>query len=194
MVADPAEWRAELERALGAGEKKLDLNDMGLGDAGAAEVVERLLRSKTAVTQLELNGNGLGDAGAAAVAELLRENSGESDVTALETLSLHYNLIGSDGIDSLADALKYNTSVRIVGLDGNKGTDDSCKDGSDAEAAVGIESLVAAISVNTTLVMVVVGDAQQRTVDAALGDMGTRELRRDQFLAGPTTKAAHKQD
>jgi Leucine Rich repeat len=188
------EWRQELARALSEGSTELDLDEMSLGDDGAAEVADGLRGSSfNNVDELSMAENMIGDAGASALAELLRSNP-----PALGHMSLADNLIGQVGVTELSDALRVNTTVRYLYLAGNKGVDDSSEGGSKAEAAAGIASLVAAIGVNTTLDQVHVYGymgipaPHQQTIDAALADSAGRASGREQFLAGPLTKAAHK--
>jgi pimeloyl-ACP methyl ester carboxylesterase len=181
------EWHAELYHLLREGGERLDLKGRSLGAAGAAVVAEELPLS--AVRNLHLDSNGIGDQGAASIAELL--GAGASSV---EVIYLQLNDIGRDGIEALATALKRNSTLRGLHLSGNKGVDPNV--GTEAEAAPGIEALISAIGVNTTLEAVEVGDfnPQQNIVDAALADTERRRLGRGKFLAGSVTKAAHKTD
>jgi Leucine Rich repeat len=186
--------RAELDRVLLEGGEELNLRNKSLGDEETAEVAEKLRGNSNAVKELYLRSNKIGDGGARAVAELLRSNPPE-----LEWVDLGDTDIGRDGIAALADALCHNTTVRVLWLDQNNGVDPDPKcGGSEAEAAAGIDSLVAAIGVNATLMRVSVGvptSPHQNTIDAALADTEGRRAGREQFLAElPMTKSAGKRD
>jgi Leucine Rich repeat len=166
----------------------LRLNSRFLGDAGAAEVAEKLRGTSNASKLLILNDNKIGDEGARAVAELLRSNP-----PALEVVGLNHNFIGRDGIAALAAALRENTTLQVLHVGRNKGVDpDPQWGGTEAEAAAGIDSLVAAIGVNTTLERSWVDNSAQKTIDAALADTEGRRAGRERFLTGPLTKAARK--
>jgi Leucine Rich repeat len=141
---------------------------------------------------LELSDNHIGDGGARSVAELLRSNP-----PALEEVYLAYNNIGRDGIAMLAEALRHNSCVRVLYVSVNKGVNPNRLGGSAAEAAAGIDSLIAAIGNNTTLERVVVDAADslpQTTINAALADTVGRRVGRERFLTGPLTKAVRKND
>jgi hypothetical protein len=190
-MAAAQDWRAKLDRVLHDGEETLALNFKSLGDAGAAEVAEKLRGTSNAVKMLWLCNNKIGDGGAQSVAELLRSNP-----PALKVVHLVYNNISRDGIAVLADALRHNTTVRSFYLGSNKGVDPDPKwGGTEAEAAAGIDSLVAAIGVNTTLQTVFVGTVNPhvKPISAALADKDGRLAGREQFLADlPMTKSAGK--
>jgi Leucine Rich repeat len=208
-MAATKDWRAELDRVLRAGEEKLDLRECSLGDAGAAEVAEKLRANRNNVKNLYLGGNKIGDAGATAIAALLRQNNGDgssdaesasgmgdsgSGGAALEYLYLHFNTIGRKGIADLSDALRHNTTLRELWLARNPGVD--AAKSSEAEAVAGIDSLLSAIAVNTTLttVRVVLSSIpHQKTIEAALADTEGRKRGRELFLSGPMTKAARPQ-
>jgi Ran GTPase-activating protein (RanGAP) involved in mRNA processing and transport len=182
-------WRAVVDRVLREGEEQLDLSSLFLGAEEAAEVAEKLRGSSNSVRKLALHRNQLGDGGARAVAELLRSNP-----PALVEVNLSDNNIGVDGISALADALRDNTAVRDFLVAFNKGVDGRAS-GSKVEAAAGIDSLVAAIGVNTTLEEVCVAnvvDPPQGAIDDALEDTEGRRSGRERFLTGPVTKAARK--
>jgi Leucine Rich repeat len=195
-MAGAADWRAKVDRVLCEEGEELNLhNTSSLGDVGVQEVAEKLRGTSNAVKELYLGWNEIGDKGARSVADLLRSNP-----PALVKVHLHYNNIGRDGIASLADALSENTTVWELYLRGNKGVDPDPKwGGTEAEAAAGIDSLIAAIDVNMTLKEVHVGafgfNPHQKTIDAALADQAGRRAGREQFLADlPMTKSARKHD
>jgi Leucine Rich repeat len=206
-MAATKDWRAELDRVLRAGEGKLDLSQCSLGDAEAAEVAEKLRANRNNVKELHLFYNEIGDAGATALAALLRQDSGDgssdaesasetgdsgSGGAALEILYLQFNAIGRKGIADLSDALRHNTTLWGLFLARNPGVD--ARKISEAEAAAGIDSLLSAIAVNTTLTRVHVGvDGHRKTIEAALADTEGRKRGRELFLSGPTTKAARPQ-
>jgi Leucine Rich repeat len=180
----PRTWREKVQRALMKG-GLLSLTDEFLGDAEVAEIAQMLRESAgNEVKYLHVDMNDVGDAGAVAVAELLRGNP------PLETVLLGCNKIGADGIAALADALCENTHVKELILWANRGVDAERPGSSDEEAAAGVESLVAAIAVNTTLERVAVGgkNPHQKAVDAALAD----SHRGDQYDPGQLTKSAGK--
>jgi Leucine Rich repeat len=196
FIAKPemADRRAEVDRVLREGEEALYLDSISMGTEGAAEVAEMLRGTSNAVKRLYLGGNKIGDGGALAIAEFLRSNP-----PALETVYLNENNIGCDGIVALADALRENTILQELCLWGNKGADsDPRLGGTEAEAAAGIDSLVAAIGVNTTLEEVLVNNSgtsdHPKTIDAALADTEGRCAGRERFLNGPATKSVHKSD
>jgi Leucine Rich repeat len=200
MGSAAPEWLAEVERVLREGKDILGLTDVSLSDAGAVEVAEKLHGS--AVIRVYLGGNAICNTGAAALAELLRDDGSgrendankEKNVPPLEFLQLATNGIGSDGIAALADALRNNTTLKELRLNQNPGVDASI---SETESAIGIDSLVSAIGVNTTLKKVVVGtvsDPNQKRIYAALADVDGRRLGREKFLTGPLTKAARARD
>jgi Leucine Rich repeat len=183
------EWRAELDEVVQwGGQEVLDLMNMSIGDTGAVEVAEKLGGGSNKVRGLYLSNNGISDVGAAAIAELLRGDKIVEDVT------LAWNDIGADGMAALADALRHNTTLRDLKVFGNRGVDP--ERGTEAEVAAGVESLLAAIAVNTTLERVVVNDfsPQKKAINKALADREGRRFGREQFLFGPTTKAARPQD
>jgi hypothetical protein len=179
----PLGWRKELNRVLSDGSSEMTLNELSLGDSDVAEVAEKLRGSKTAVWRLALRDNNICDAGAAALAELLQDDSG----TSLGELDLCDNRIGCGGIEVLAGALKNNTALRGLWLNGNTGVDPT-----EEEGLVGIDLLLSMIGVNTTLIELGVADVStfQDALDAALQDMASRGSGREQFLNGPVTKAA----
>jgi Leucine Rich repeat len=192
-VAAKEDWGAEVDRVLREGEETLDLAGKFLSDVDSATVAEKLRGSSNSVEYLELSRNRISDGGARAVAELLRSNP-----PALEFVSLSDNRIGGDGISALAAALRENTTVRVLYLGGNKGVDpDPHWGGIEAEAAAGIESLLAAIGVNTTLEKVGVNvfpvNPYQKPVNAALADTEGRRAGRELFRSDlPMTKSAGK--
>jgi Leucine Rich repeat len=208
-MAATKDWRAEVDRVLREGKEDLDLDGCSLGDAGAAEVAEKLRANRNNVKKLELDGNEIGDAGATALAALLREDTGEgssdgesasetgdsgSRGAALEYLYLQSNVIGRDGLADLSDAVRHNSTLQWLLLTGNPGVD--AKRGSEAEEAAGIDSLLSAIAVNTTLRTVSVGlssNPHQKTIEAALADTEGRKRGRELFRSGPMTKAARPQ-
>jgi Leucine Rich repeat len=193
--APSAEWRDQLEHVLREGAAILNLEDMYLGNAEAVEIAARLRGSKTSVTRLNLDFNEIEDAGASAIAELLRADNGEcEDISRLEWVELATNSIGRGGVAALADALKYNTSVKRLWIGWNPRVDPIVGDSSDGEAEAGINSLVSAIGVNTTLETVGVAPQFQRGVDALLADKEGRRRGRERFLTGSLTKAARKRD
>jgi Ran GTPase-activating protein (RanGAP) involved in mRNA processing and transport len=104
----PPEWRVELDRVLREGEQAINLSTNYMGDTGANEVAEKLLRG-TEVTHVDLSDNAITDAGAAALAELLRD-----DTIALEFLNLNDNNISLNGVRSLAEGLKKNTTLTFL--------------------------------------------------------------------------------
>jgi Leucine Rich repeat len=186
-----ADWRAQLERVVTPGEtpdsKELNLASKYFGDSGCMEVVEKLQGAETPVRTLWLDFCEIGEAGAAALGNLLRKD--REGGTALETLGLANNDIGAEGVIALADALRQNTTLKTLFLHYNPGVFDP--DGS-ADTSAGVDALVAAIGVNTTLERVSVsryedGYMQQEKVDAALADI---EGRRVASAAGPKTKPA----
>jgi Leucine Rich repeat len=193
-AAEDWDWRVAVDRVLREGGKELYLMNASLGDEEATGVTEKLRVSSNAVKKLYLGWNKIGDGGARSVAELLRSNP-----PALKVVTLFENNIGRDGIAPLAAALCHNTTVRRLNLDCNKGVDPDPKwGGSEAEAAAGIDALVAAIGVNTTLEKVWVDSSgasrHQKTINAALADTEGRRAGREHFLSTPTTKAARKRD
>jgi Leucine Rich repeat len=202
------DWCAELDRVLREGEEKLELQQCSLGDAGAADVAEKLGADRNNVKELELPCNKIGDAGATALAALLRQDNGDgsdgdqsasgmgvsgSGGAALVYLHLQFNFIGRKGIADLSDALRHNTTLQWLYLAGNPSVD--AEESSEAEAAAGIDSLLSAIAVNTTLKRVSVGygNSHQETIDAAVADTEGRKRGRELFLSGPMTKAARPQ-
>jgi Leucine Rich repeat len=206
-MAATKDWPAELDRVLREREERPKLVKCSLGDAGAAEVAEKLRAKPNNVKQLDLSVNEIGDAGATALAALLRQDNGDgssdgesacemgdSGGTALEWLNLGVNAIGRKGIADLSDALRNNTTLQVLLLDFNPGV--AAAKSSEAEAAAGIDSLLSAIAVNTTLRTVSVGglsNPQKKTIKAALADTEGRKRGRELFLLGPMTKAARPQ-
>jgi Leucine Rich repeat len=209
-MAATKDWHAEVDRVLREGEDELNLSQCSLGDAEAAEVAEKLRANRNSVNDLNLAfNNKIGDAGATALAALLRQDNGggSSDAesasetgdsgsggAALEYLQLQFNAVGRKGIANLSDALRHNTTLLELYLFGNPGVD--ARKSSEAEAAAGIDSLLSAIAVNTTLVLVHVdydGNPHKKTIDAALADTEGRKRGRELFLSGPMTKAARPQ-
>jgi Leucine Rich repeat len=193
-MAAAAGWRVEVDRVLCDGNEELYLSNWSLCTEGAAEVAEQLRGTSNAVQMLDLSNNKFGDGGARSVGELLRSNP-----RALEEVDLGDNDIGRDGVAALADALRVNTTVRQLYLDRNNGVDPQWG-GSAADAGAGVDSLVAAIGVNTSLQMVDVTsmmgpNPHQATINAALADTQGRRAGREQFLADlPMTKSARKHD
>jgi Leucine Rich repeat len=160
-----------------------------------AVIVEKLrAATSNAVKELNLNDNALGDAGALHVARLLGRDDDNRGGASLEEVYLDDNDIGHDGVEILADALRHNTTLLELTLEGNPGVDASVEGSSDADVAEGIDELVSAIGVNTTLKWVRVNISQshphQKRLNAALADTEGRRAGRDRFLAGPLTKAA----
>jgi hypothetical protein len=208
-MAATKDWRAEVDRVLREGKEDLDLDGCSLGDAEAAEVAEKLRANPNNVKQLHLYRSKIGDAGATALAALLRQDNGDgssdaesasetgdsgSGGAALEWLNLQLNAIGRKGIADLSDALRHNTTLKCLWLIDNPGVD--AEKSSEAEAAAGIDSLLSAIAVNTTLELVSVGlptDPHQKTIKAAMADTEGRKRGRERFLSGPMTKAARPQ-
>jgi Leucine Rich repeat len=189
---DEPEWRAELERVLHDGSDTLTLFGKSLGDAGAAEVADRL-RGNASVTGLFVPNNTLGNTGAAALADLLQDSS-DGGGTALERVDLSYNDIGATGVAALADGLRQNTSVAHLVLTGNPGVDSTIS--TEEEAAAGLEALISAIGVNTTLETVDVGrnnDLPRTSLTIALNDEEGRRRGREREH-GPLTKAARTND
>jgi Leucine Rich repeat len=172
------EWRVELDRVMREGEEELDLTRMALGDAEVSQIAETLRGGNAPVCELRLGFNAFGDSGALALAGLLRENN-----PSLKLLDLRYNDIDYAGMGALADALKHNSSVGKLHLQGNPNQG--------LGRSVGVDLLVGAINVNTTLEAVnVSGVPQVEAVGAALRDMEGRIRGRERFLSGPLTKAA----
>jgi Leucine Rich repeat len=159
---------AELLRSNPPALEMVFLGNNNFGRDGIAALADAL-QHNTTVGGLNLSSNNLGDGGARAIAELLRSNP-----PALVEVALGENNIGPEGIVSLADALREDPTVRELYLAGNKGVDpDPQWGGSEAKAAAGIDSLVAAIGVNRTLLKVGVtpgmgSNPHQETIDAAL--------------------------
>jgi Leucine Rich repeat len=196
-------WRDELDRVVrsGGGEEEgeegaiLDLQKRHLGDAEITQVAERLSQGDAQhVKFLNVHGNCFGDAGAASIAELLREASGKK--AALECVNLTSNCIGPEGILALAGALRENSTLTQLSLWRNPGVDARGGLSNGADAAAGVDSLVAAIGVNTTLQIVDVGrfSPHNKTVLAALADTDGRHLGRERFRARPLTKAVRKSE
>jgi Leucine Rich repeat len=191
-AAETAVWRTKVDRVLREGKDRVDLQQKGLGADGAVEVAEKLRGTSNAVKTLYLEDNKIGDGGARSFADLLRSNP-----PVLEEVDLGDNNIGRDGIAALADALRENTTLRRLELYQNKGVDPRLG-GTEAEAAAGIDSLVASIGVNTALEEVCVHVARsnphQKTIDAVLADTEGRCAGRERFLSTPMTKAARRRD
>jgi Leucine Rich repeat len=174
-----AQWRPELERVVRGQNSDLELLSMSLGDSEVVEVVQTLSANPNAVKTLNLGGNAIGNAGAAAIANLLRHGSG----CALEELYLFRNHIDAVGITALGDALRNNTSLRLLFLRGNPGIEG---DGG-LETAAAVESLVSAIRINSTLETIRVDMSSsaphQQAVEAALADRDGRRRRRELYLS-----------
>ena len=82
---------------------------------GARRLAEALGRKRTALTSLTLDSNGVGGAGGAAVARLFGSNS-----TTLRHLSLSSNFISDDGALALASALRSDTALVSLDLRQNR--------------------------------------------------------------------------
>jgi hypothetical protein len=160
------------------------------GRVDACAELERALRddgvtnldlSSGCSTELQLEANEIGDSGAAAVGKFLRGSAAGS-----ELVDLSWNVFGRKGVAALADALRYNTTVKELLLAGNPGVDSSEEGSSEAEALAGAESLVIAINGNTTLETVLINydctDPYQMMIDAALADTDRRARGRERFL------------
>lgn len=86
----------------------LELNDNNIQTLPSLEKHGRLKR-------LRLDANKIGKEGCRSVATLLRNKN-----SPLEELDLDYNEIDDDGAEILADSLKCNTALKVLGLDNNK--------------------------------------------------------------------------
>jgi Leucine Rich repeat len=176
------------------GSSVLRLSKRRVGDAGAKAVAANLLQAGEAsiVRVLRLEDNAIGDAGAAALAELLSSRGG----AALSDVYLSGNDIGPAGISALADSLRRNFSLIELRLLGNPGVDSFY--GTDDEVASGIDALIAAVRVNTTLKRVSVAmfdaDSRQKAVDAALADTEGRLRGRALEYTESLTKAARSRE
>jgi len=73
----------------------------------------RALEQNRTVRVLKFGGNRATNAGAASVAEMLRKN------TVLTHLDLTYNEIRDEGMKVLAEALRFNSNVRVFAFKGN---------------------------------------------------------------------------
>jgi Leucine Rich repeat len=165
-MAAAQEWHAELERVVREGKEDFDFMFKSLGDSGAVDLVEAL-RGNTTVRRLSISNNAIGDVGAAAIAELLREEYGGGageNGSPLVAVHLNSNCIGRPGIEALAEALRFNTSLERLWLMSNPGAQ---TDGGGSEAEAAIESLVSVIGVNTALEKVRVHPSLRPVPEAA---------------------------
>jgi Leucine Rich repeat len=194
-------WKAQLDRVLRNGEKNLDLRGEALGDLGVGKLVGKLVKKKNEnnVGELLLDFCEIGDAGAESLAALLRSNP-----PALYDVRLNNNKITQQGIRALAESLKQNRTLKSIDLFLNPGFDvpglglEPLHDDGDLDPSMLVQSLIAAIGVNTTLegvsVAVYSDDPLQVTIDAALQDTEGRQRGRQEYGGGPMTKAARNGD
>lgn len=92
--------------------RALDLHGCGLSDTGAAALGDAL-RFNGTLTGLSLDSNDIADDGLMALAEGLR-----TKVTALRHLDLRHNRFGERGTVAVADALRFNNSLKqLLGVD-----------------------------------------------------------------------------
>jgi hypothetical protein len=191
--SDDGDWRAEIDRVVREEDDQVFFDNKFMSEREVEEAVQWLRGGKTRVRRLHLQNNSVfGNAGAAALAELLQDNGGENG-TAVEEVFLFDNEIGCEGVGALADAIRHNTALRSLLLRTNRGVDPVY---GEADAKTGIEALISAIGVNTTLELVSVGAENrfQELVDAALADVAGRLRGREHFLSMPLTKAARTSD
>eukprot|EP00603_Paraphysomonas_imperforata_P012922 CAMPEP_0114471802 /NCGR_PEP_ID=MMETSP0104-20121206/12031_1 /TAXON_ID=37642 ORGANISM="Paraphysomonas imperforata, Strain PA2" /NCGR_SAMPLE_ID=MMETSP0104 /ASSEMBLY_ACC=CAM_ASM_000202 /LENGTH=217 /DNA_ID=CAMNT_0001645721 /DNA_START=217 /DNA_END=868 /DNA_ORIENTATION=+ len=93
-----------------SGVESLDLKGLLMGDAGAGELAEVLLRNDT-VSWLDLQYNRIGPEGAKLLACALKYNDTVTDI------HMNGNIIRSDGARAFAEAFRVNRSVvRIFGV------------------------------------------------------------------------------
>jgi Ran GTPase-activating protein (RanGAP) involved in mRNA processing and transport len=88
--------------------RTLDLDQTELGDAGVAELFERLAQYKgsTCLEIMYLNGNGIGVAGATAIGKYLA-----SKHCSVNSIYMASNPLGSKGVAALASGLEHNRSL-----------------------------------------------------------------------------------
>ena len=127
----------------------IELRDCAIGPLGAQHLAQALCVN-TSVKTLKLSGNPLGDEGAKALAEMLGGNgaaSSETINTTLEHVDLSWCNVGPLGAHHLAQALRVNTSVKILILCVNP-----LHDGAKALAEIlGSNGAGSSGTVNTTL-------------------------------------------
>jgi Ran GTPase-activating protein (RanGAP) involved in mRNA processing and transport len=116
--------------------KRLSLSCNDLQDADLCALAQVLRSNKSVVTHLDLSNNGTFSwPGMADLSAALAVN------TSLTTLDLSHNKLGVDTIDKLAEALRHNTHLRTLYLQGNDGF----------RTIAGAKALVAAIQESSGL-------------------------------------------
>lgn len=93
--------------------KKLDLEDVRIGDAGASVLAAAALRANDTVEDLTLVGNDIGNKGISRLAEGLVGNK------SIRCMNLFWNNVGPAGASVLAAALRTNDTVEDLRLVGN---------------------------------------------------------------------------
>eukprot|EP00457_Paulinella_chromatophora_P007599 gb/GEZN01007623.1/.p1 GENE.gb/GEZN01007623.1/~~gb/GEZN01007623.1/.p1 ORF type:complete len:459 (-),score=107.89 gb/GEZN01007623.1/:111-1487(-) len=111
-----------IAEGLTASLQELDMNDNGVGDAGATAFSINLSKSPK-LRELRLSGpttldkddvrEKITDAGATALAKAITENK------SLANLNLDRNFITTPGAIELAKALEQNTTIKVLGLEDN---------------------------------------------------------------------------
>jgi len=88
----------------------VDLDNNGIGDAGACAIAEAIKQSRSPLTTVDLSDNTIGNVGATAIAEAITQS------TSLAILDLSYNVIGNVGISAIAEAITHSTSLTELNL------------------------------------------------------------------------------
>jgi len=139
----------------------LALNNADLNNSGAEKVARYLTETPVQLQLLELACNNIWQAGFSHFASALNSSAQCS----IQELNLDNNHLGDDGMVTLAEVLKENTTLTSVSLDQNAITD------------VGCEALAASLTFNSTLVRLSIkanqiGDDGATALANMLGGLG----------------------